>query len=396
MTRSKPLLTFTSFLLTAAAAAGPARADAGGADKSQAAIDRGLAYLKAHQRPDGSWGDAGEPPAVTALAVKAFVQSAGPVDQTTVDKGFAGLLALQRPDGGIYRDTLANYNTAICVTALAAVPNGRYRPQVDKAVAFLHGLQWTDSITGAAGTERKPVKPDDPRYGGFGYGDPKSHPNGRPDGSNLQIALDALHDAGVTPDDPAYKAAVEFASRLQNRSESNDQPWAGNDGGFIYTDAENGSSNGGEYTGPDGKKMFRSYGSMTYAGLKSMIYAGLNHDDPRVKAAWGWVTKNWTWDEVPGLKRGPGVKPESGLFYYFHTAARALAAYGEPIVTDAQGGRHDWRVELTDKLASMQQPDGSWVGEKRWMENNPRLCTALAVLCLEQAAADQRAHPAKP
>ena len=139
--------------------------------------------------------------------------------------------------------------------------------------------------------------------------------------------------------------------------------------------------------------MFRSYGSMTYAGLKSMIYAGLGHDDPRVKAAFGWVTKNWTWDEVPGLARAPGVKPESGLFYYFHTAARALAAYGQPVITDAQGAKHDWRAELTTKLLSMQQPDGSWVGERRWMESNPTLVTAIAVICLEQAKADQKARP---
>ena len=34
----------------------------------------------------------------------------------------------------------------------------------------------------------------------------------------------------------------------------------------------------------------RSYASMTYAGLKSMIYAGLDRDDPRVKAALDYIT----------------------------------------------------------------------------------------------------------
>ena len=381
------LLVTTALLAATAAVSAPAR----GADPAQTAIDNGLAYLKAHQLPDGGWAAPSEPPAITALVLKAFVQDPAAADPAVVDKGFAALLADQKPDGGIYRDTLANYNTAICVTALASVPHDKYRPQVDRAVAFLHALQWTDTIDQAPSAERKPVPKTDPRYGGFGYG--KATGNGRPDGSNAQMALDALHDAGVKPDDPAYAAALAFESRLQNRSESNDQPWAGNDGGFIYTDAENGSSNGGTYTGPDGRKMLRSYGSMTYAGLKSMIYAGLGHDDPRVKAAFGWVTKNWTWDEVPGLARAPGVKPESGLFYYFHTAARALAAYGQPVITDAQGAKHDWRAELTTKLLSLQQPDGSWVGERRWMESNPTLVTAIAVICLEQAKADQKARP---
>ena len=390
MTRRRLLA--ASVLITAALA-GTARAQS--TDKGRAAIDKGLAFLKSQQQPDGGFATADQPPAITALVVKAFAQAPGTVDQATVDKGYAALVALQKPTGGIYRDTLANYNTAIIASALAAAPGDTYRPQVDKAVAFLRTLQWTDQPTTAADTERKPVPPTDPRYGGVGYGNVKQHPTGRPDGSNLQFTLDALHDAGVKSDDPAYKAALAFTSRLQNRSESNDQAWAGNDGGFIYTDAENGQSNGGESVGPDGKKRLASYGTMTYAGMKSMLYAGLGHDDPRVKAAFGWVTRHWTWDEVPGLVRTPPATATSGLFYYFHTATRALAAYGEPVVTDAQGNAHDWRAEVTDKLASIQHPNGSWVGEPRWMENNPTLVTALAVLALEQAQADLKVHPAK-
>lgn len=386
-------------LLTAATSAGLAplaarAADAPSAATVQAAIDKGLAYLKTQQLPDGSWAEAKDPPAITALVLKAHLDSGGTVDQATVDKGFEALLALQKPDGGIYRDLLGNYNTAIAVTALAAAPNGKYKAQVDKAVGYLRSLQWTDSIENAPAGERVAVKKDDPRYGGIGYGDPKHKT--RPDGSNVQFALDALHDAGVKSDDPAFAAAVAFESRLQNRSESNDQAWASNDGGFIYTDADGGSSAGGKFTDADGKVRFRSYGAMTYAGLKSMIYAGISKDDPRVKSAFGWITKNWTFDEVPGLVRKPPATTKAGLFYYFHTASRALAAYGEPVITDAQGVKHDWRAELSAKVLSMQQPDGSWAGENRWMESNPRLATSIAILCLEQAQADQKAHPAKP
>jgi squalene-hopene/tetraprenyl-beta-curcumene cyclase len=387
----RPLLTS---LVLAAAGLAPVAARAQAPAAAQAAIDKGLAYLRAQQLPDGSWATPTQPPAITALVLKAMVESAGSADPAAIDKGFAALLANQQPNGGIYRDALANYNTAIAVTALAAAPNGKYKPQVDRAIAFLRTLQWTDTIDQAPSAERKPVDKKDPRYGGFGYGSAKG--NGRPDGSNVQIAMDALHDAGVKPDDPAFAAAVAFESRLQNHSETNDQAWASDDGGFIYTDANGGSSNGGAYTGPDGKQHFRSYATMTYAGLKSMIYAGLGHDDPRVKAAWGWITRNWTWDEVPGLVRKPPATATSGLFYYFHTASRALAAYGEPVVTDAQGNKHDWRVELSAKLISMQRPDGSWLGESRWMENNPTLVTAMAVLALEQAQADEKVHPIRP
>jgi squalene-hopene/tetraprenyl-beta-curcumene cyclase len=305
-----------------------------------------------------------------------------------LDKGFDKLLSYQKPDGGIYQDLLANYNTAIAISALAVSKEAEYQPQMQKAVAYLKRLQWTDKPDNLS--ERQQVAPTDPRYGGFGYGKRE-----RPDGSNLQIAMDALHDACVLPSDPAYGAALTFESRLQNHKETNDQPWAGTDGGFIYTDADGGNSPAGEYNGPDGKPMFRSYGSMTYAGLKTMVYAGLSKDDPRVKAAMGWIQSNWTWDENPGLKLGDGNVSESGLYYYFHTAARTLHAYGQPVVTDAQGKQHDWRHELIDKLASIQKPDGSWVGQSKWMENNPTLATAFAVLSLEEAQQDLKEHAGK-
>jgi squalene-hopene/tetraprenyl-beta-curcumene cyclase len=357
-------------------------ADTSPADKAQAAIDKGLEYLKAQQKPDGSWERPGDPPGISALVLKAFMgDKKYDADQPFLEKGFDKLLSYQKPDGGIFRDLLANYNTAIAISALAASKEAEYQPQMQKALEYLRRLQWTDKVDQVP--ERQQVKQDDARYGGWGYGKKE-----RPDGSNLQIALDALHDAGVKPDDPAFKAAVVFATRLQNRSESNNQAWAGNDGGFIYSDTDGGVSMAGEYSGPDGKKMIRSYGSMTYAGLKSMIYAGLSKDDPRVQAAWEWIRKNWTFDENPGIKLGEGNVAVSGLFYYLHTAARALHAYGEPVVTDAQGKKHDWRAEMIDKLASIQKPDGSWVGENKWMENNPVLSTSLAVLALQEAKAD--------
>jgi len=358
----------------------------------QASIDKGLAYLKAQQKPDGGWEGDTEPPAVTALILKAFLMEPGnDAKQPFMKKGFDRLLSYQKPDGGIYRDTIANYNTAIAISTLAASKNAEYDPAIAKAVAFLRKLQWNDSIDQLP--DRQAVKQNDPRYGGFGYGG-----KARPDGSNLQFAMDALHDAGVKPDDPAYKAAVQFASRLQNRSESNDQPWAGNDGGFVYTDADGGSSPAGSYTDPDGQQRFRSYGTMTYAGLKSMMYAGLSKDDPRVKATWGWITRNWTFDQVPNLKLGgrKTYNSDTGIFYYCLTAARALTAYGEPIVVDAQGNKHDWRVELSARLITKQNADGSWTGEKQWMESDPLIATSLALLAVEDAKADLKAHPAKP
>jgi squalene-hopene/tetraprenyl-beta-curcumene cyclase len=115
---------------------------------------------------------------------------------------------------------------------------------------------------------------------------------------------------------------------------------------------------------------------MTYAGLKSMLYAGVDADDPRVKAAVEWAKQHYTLAENPGMG-------EAGLYYYFHTFAKALATMGEPTLTDEEGVEHDWRQELVDELASRQQPDGSWVNEtERWLESDPNLVTGYVLLAL--------------
>jgi squalene-hopene/tetraprenyl-beta-curcumene cyclase len=145
-----------------------------------------------------------------------------------------------------------------------------------------------------------------------------------------------------------------------------------NDGGFYYTAFGEGDSQAGK-TENGG---LRSYASMTYAGLKSMIFAGVKPDDPRVKAAFEWAQKNYD------LKSNPGMKT-SGLFYYYHTLAKALDALGVDEIKDGTGKAHNWRAELTAELISRQQPNGSWVNEdKRWMEGDPNLVTGYALLTI--------------
>ncbi len=388
MNRTPCLLSVIAIALYASSAVVLAADTKDAAAKGQAVVDRAIAYLKSSQKPDGSWQAERVPPAVTAIALRAIVQNPNySLKSDFVKKGYDKLLTYQWADGGIYKDMLANYNTAIAISALAAVDEPAFKPHLDKAVAYLKSLQWTDTI--AAGPKgEKQIDINNPWYGGAGYGT-----HSRPDGSNTQLMIEALHDAGLNQDDPAFKAALKFVSRMQNLSETNDQKWAGNDGGAVYTPANNGESAAGEYTGADGKRMLRSYGSMTYAMLKSYIYCGLTKDDPRVKAAWNWISNNWTLDENPGMRAGDPGNAQYGLFYYYITLARALHAYGQPIITDPQGNKHDWRVELIDKLASLQKDNGSFVGDKKWMEDNPDIATGFATLAVEEALKDLKIRP---
>lgn len=364
------------------------------AAQAQAVIDKALAYLKAQQKPDGAWHGEKDPPAITAIVLRCMAQDAKMAKEDFVKKGYEKLLTYKKADGSISGDMLANYNTAIAMSALAAAQNPDFRDELDAAVAYMKKIQWTDKVENIPGVVEK-VDEKDPRFGGVGYGKHQ-----RPDGSNMQLWADALKDAGLKEDDPAFQAALKFASRMQNLSETNDQPWAGNDGGFVYTPAGNqdggpGESFAGSFIGPDGKRRLRSYGSLTYAGLKTFIYAGLKKDDPRVKAAWDWISKNWTLDENPGMRLGDAKLAQQGLYYYYMTLSRALNAYDEPTITDPQGKKHDWRAELIAKLASLQKADGSFIGDAKWFEDNPVLVTSYVVLSLQEAQKDLKEHAAK-
>jgi squalene-hopene/tetraprenyl-beta-curcumene cyclase len=115
---------------------------------------------------------------------------------------------------------------------------------------------------------------------------------------------------------------------------------------------------------------------MTYAGLKSMIYAGLDSRDVRVQAAFKWIQKHYSLDENPGMG-------QAGLFYYYHTFAKALDTMNLKVLEDAAGKKHDWRAELTNHLLSLQKENGGWVNpEKRWMEGDPNMATAYSLLTL--------------
>jgi squalene-hopene/tetraprenyl-beta-curcumene cyclase len=181
----------------------------------------------------------------------------------------------------------------------------------------------------------------------------------------------------VPKDDPGIQKALKFISRCQNLpGEHQDQPFAKkatevDKGGFTYVpdtdDKPHSNGQGG----------LRSLGAMTYAGLKSFLYAGVTKKDPRVQAALKWIAEHYTLEENWG-------EGKAGLYYYYHTFGKAMAALGEDYFTDAKGKKHDWRKELFTALQSRQQADGSWrnAGDKAFQEGTPELATAFAVLTL--------------
>ncbi|MBN1943259.1 MAG: terpene cyclase/mutase family protein [Phycisphaerae bacterium] len=359
--------------------------DAAHAKRAGELINRGLAYLASKQQPDGGWSiDGAFTPAVTALAAKAFVQHPDFNSQTPrLKKAYGLMLRYQQPDGAIYdpKEGRSNYCTAIALTGLAAANDPAYKPAIDKAVAYLRTLQIQP---GAESPDGKKITEDHPYLGGVSYGE-----HGRPDLNNLGWWMEGMHSAGVPADDPAMQRALHFVVRCQNRSESNPLPWAAegpNDGGFIYAPAQRdvrvAESKAGP--GPAGKGL-TSYGSISYVGWKSLLYAGLKHDDPRVQGVYTWIRRHWTLAGNPNM---PKDRSQEGVYYYYLAFARALRAWGEnQIPSYPEKTTHNWREELVDELARRVHPDGSFCNEKasRWSEGNPVLVTAYEVQALQEA-----------
>jgi squalene-hopene/tetraprenyl-beta-curcumene cyclase len=350
------------------------------------AQERGMEFIRGKQLPDGSWN---KHPAITGLAITAILRSSKTLtdeQKEAVDKGVKFILTCVKPTGAIFgggeSDKYPNYSTAICTMALLATGNPEYLPIIRKARAFLIGSQFD---------EDEDVDKSDPSYGGIGYGRRE-----RPDMSNMAWAVEAIrltesleteaNDNGDATSKLHWQKAVAFLTASQNLPDTNPQPWSKNareedKGGFIYMP---GSPDKGimpvsfaeEEPSKDNKTPLRSYGSMTYAGLKSMIYAELKKDDPRVQAAVMWLQRNYTLEENPGM----GAQ---GLYYYYHTVAKSLTALGEDTFKDAAGKERDWRHELMKKYVTLQKADGFWQNENnRWWENDPVLCTSYSLIAL--------------
>lgn len=360
-----PRLLLVALLLAVAAPAAAQPKSGPDPKEVQAVVDKAYDFLKSRQKPDGSFEPSRGGPGTPALIAAALIRLGKPVDDPVVAKALAFLEKQVQKDGGVYNRFLANYTTAIALTTFKeANTGGKYDAIIANASKFLKSIQHGGSA-------------EDLPYGGFGYDAPSA--KSRPDASNTHFTVEALLAAGLAKDDPAVKNALIFLSRCQNLpGEANKQEYAkkateSDKGGFVYNPADATNEKSDKRT-PEGG--LRSEGGMTYAGLKSFLYAGVGKDDPRVKAAVDWVRRHYTLEENPG-------QGDSGLYYYYHVFAKAMSALGEDQFEDAKGVKHDWRKELFDTLKAKQAADGSWANKNgQFLENTPELATAFALLSL--------------
>ena len=335
---------------------------------------RGASFLLSRQQPDGAWM---RHPAITALAIMGIADSpeyGKPEVKEKIAIALDFIVKAAQPDGSLTdpRDQRSYpvYTTSICLIALVKFNRPADQAVIRRARDYLLSDDATSDATGAGAA-------------GIGYGRKT-----RADLNNTAWALEALYLTDHLDREPfsknpeqakkadlAWDKALQFLTHCQNLAETHQSAWlqsapAEDKGGFIYSPTE-------ALKEDANPQALRSYGSMTYSGLKSLIYAKVSRDDVRIKSALEWIRRFYTLAENPGIG-------DSGYYYYLHTFGKTLALFGLPTLTDAKGAQHDWRSELIDAIATRQKNDGSWANDKsgRWMESLPELTTSYVLMTL--------------
>lgn len=325
------------------------------------AVSRGLGFVLARQGKDGSWSGH---PGITAVCLMSLAR--GPQAETkavadAVKRARVFILAHARADGAIANRVAAGnevYATSVGAMALTMLGRAQDREAIIRARGFLMRRQ----------------QPSGFDYSGLGSGYQASR---YPDLSNTHWALEALHLsqplAAKAP--PEHRqAAAKFRARAGALVAACQVQTGEAAGGFLYYPVALAEEKTVKHRG---LPLRQAWGSLTYGGLKSLAYCGVEPTDKRIALGRGWLQRHFTWRQNHGLDQG-------GLYYCYYMLVSTYTVLGEKRVLDAAGRPRNWRQGLVNELLSRQRGKGEWVNQNRlWMENDPNLCTAYALLALE-------------
>lgn len=355
-------------------------------------------WLVSQQDASGAWkmatgGHSTPSPSYTGLVVTGLASAPDEIRarfKPALEKGVAYILTKRNTDGSIGEGPggsfLKTYTTAICLMALGSVE------RTDKVGDAIRGAQ--------AYLKQNQLKEGD--RGGVGYGDdnPKVDEKGQltvkktiANLSTTGFAASGMRMSGLPQDDEFWKLVVEFVRKCQNSSEVNtDKEFAaklqkaglsiGDDGGLFYAPlADRKEAKAGTVKIAD-REIIQSYGTMTYDGVKTYLYAGLGQDSPEVKAAMDWVRKNYTVEVHPGFMFDEKQRHHlRGLYYYYLVMARALDAYGEHPLRTFDGRPRDWARDIAEQLVKNVKESKMWVNANpAWYEGDPLLTTSYVLM----------------
>lgn len=294
-----------------------------------------------------------------------------------------------RPNGRVGRDAddiveYPTYATALALQTLIAAPPDFASPELRASmVNYLVGQQCDEGMA----------------FGGtiagggfsFGYEKPVGGSPGHVDIGHTRHALQALRAAGH--DEPmTYRRAERFLRLLQKHpTEDRDQATPIDrtivsqrrpvyDGGFYFSPVAWAANKGGLDVNVD-QPYFRSYATATCDGILSLLACGVPRDDERITSARKWLERHPELDYPGGIPTKTNENwRESIRYYHFAVRAECYAALEWP---------GTWRDELRKIVVGLQQPDGSFVNREGALmkEDDPLVCTGLAVLALSRCAA---------
>lgn len=316
-------------------------------ERMDAAIRRGLDYLYSLRREDGTWPSphaARHSGGIEALVTYTALRAGDAPDRPEL----AG--TIRALDELLPQTVYARSARALLYARLG----GKRRAEIRAADA-----RWLSRV------QKRP--------GGWGYG--PGHPVTRQrrnwlDNSNTQLAVLALHEAGV-PGREVWPRAQAYWARAQN-----------DDGGWGYTPA-------------DSRLPLKatSYGSMTAAGVATSLLLSWHSTEEGAGAdAWKRMQRGVEWlaahDALPepGKDKLLSENPKwlwgdrnNWAPYYLWALTRAADAAGLRML-----GERDWYVDLTRLLLRTQHEDGAW--RSAGDEEQPAVAsTCFALLALANA-----------
>ncbi len=360
-----------------------------------AARDAGVAFLLGRQLESGGFphfqavGDEPSGP-TSALALRALAE-VGDADPKVVaarGRAIAWLKTLVIDEGAVVENPervhYRNYATALLLSALARIdaePELRGRLQGYLVAHQLH--------------EDGPVEITDYdyQYGSWNYHDADQRSSIRADLSITSHVVEALAQSRLPAEHPSWARARLFAERTQNfRAGASGNAAKFFDGGFGFSPRD---SKAGYDPLANGFVRFRSYGSATADGLRTLLHAGASADDARAIAGREWLFKNFRLKRNPGLATDEPIPFHRGIhFYWLASLSDALAAADRLGLAEAPERKKPvaWAKRLASELIYRQEAKGAWRNEENVMsEDDPILATSFAVMtlsrCLERLEA---------
>jgi len=320
-------------------------------ERVQRAIREGISYLKAQQRPDGSWPNPNvhhqHTVGPTSLVVHALLMAGESPGSPHV------VSALKFLENFSPEEIDGSYSVGLQTMVFAEVDPDRYRIRIAANVDWL---------------ERAQIKEGDNNPGWPGSWAHTSDKTRRGDNSSTQFALLGLNAAalaGVPVKPEIWRLSWDFLSRSQR-----------SDGGWSY------------YPNVENSK---STASMTCAGISGLVITGqrLFHDqevlegevirgcgsgamvDRSLLRGLNWITARFTVSGNPG-----SFLYRQWKHYYLYGMERVGRFTGQRYL-----GGHDWYREGAQELVATQHLlHGYWVGVA--VERQEIIATSLALLFL--------------